>query len=362
MYCSICIISLQGMLNSARAECHDHFAASKKRKVQFSDSLKLVAEHSLQTMNPQFYIEMCKLILELQHLLGMNEKASETWFDYGMFLFGQGDYSGAKDALGNAIKGYISLGHTVSSFFLGQCYFQMGVINSHLGHFQEAMVSFQKALESKIMFGKGNISNAVCHHWLGYVYRRSKHLEKALQAQTRALHEMKEDAINATSGSFISASYFELGCIHHETRDLEKALSFHQKTLSMREEQVAHFKPKLQSYVHLAVVLYDRHCIFNEVLNSEIVPLLEKAVILCKEQCQSGNLRDRLPVIMLAHTDRLESIKDILSLALQLCQSLCSALGEKDKETKQKMDVIMTDFKNLLKTLVTDSHDEQENW
>lgn len=356
------------MLQSARAECHDHFAASKKRKVQFSDSLKLVAEHSLQTANPQFYIEMCKLILELQHLLGMNEKSSETWFDYGMFLFGQGDYSGAKDALGNAIKGYISLGHTVNSVFLGQCHFQMGVIDSHLGHFQEAMVSFQKALESKIMFGKGNMSNAVCHHWLGYLYRQRKHLEKALQAQSRALHEMEKDAVDATSGSFISDSCFELGCIYHEIGDFKNAVSCHQRSLFIREEQVAHFKPKLQSYVHLAVVLYDRsvkfsrHCIANEVLNSEIVPLLEKAVTLCKEQSQSGNLRDKFPVIMLAHTDRLESIKDILSLALELCRSLCSVLGEKDKEAKQKMETIMTDFKNLLKTLVSDSHDERENW
>ena len=356
------------MLRSARVECHGHFAASKERKVQFSDSLKLVAEHSLQTANPQFYIEMCKLILELQHLLGMNEKAPETWFDYGMFLFGQGNYSEAKDTLRNAIKGYIRLGHTVNAFFLGQCHFQMGVIDSHLGHIQEATVSFQKALESKIMFGKGNMSNAVCHHWLGYLYRQRKHLVKALQAQNRALHEMEKDAIDATSGSFISDSCFELGCIHHEIGDFEKAVSFHQKSLSMREEQVAHFKPKLQSYVHLAVVLYDRsvkfsrHCIFNEVLNSEIVPLLDKAVTLCKEQSQSGKLRDQFPIIMLAHTDRLESIKDILSLALKLCESLCSALDEKNKEAKQKMDTIMSDFKSLLKTLVGDSPDEQQSW
>ena len=355
------------MLLSARAECHDHFAESKKRKVHFSYALKLVAENSLQTANPQFYIEICKLILELQHLFGMNEHALETWFDYSMFLFGQGNYSGAKDALGNAIKGYISLGHTVNSIFLGQCYFHMGFIDSHLGHFQEAMVSFQKALESKTMFGKGNMSNAVCLHWLGYLYRQSKHHENALQAQTRALHEMEKDAIDATSGSFISDSCFELGCIHHKIGDLEKAVTFHKKALFMREEQVAHFRPKLQSYVHLAVVLYDRSVrfsrhFFNEVLNSEIVPLLEKAVILCKEQSQSGNLRDRPSVIMLPHTDRLENIKDIISLALELCRSLCSALGEKDKEAKQKMDIIMTDFKNLLKTLVTDSHDEQGNW
>ena len=356
------------MLQSVREECHDHFAASKKRKIQFSDSLKLVAEQSLQTANPQFYVEMCELILELQNLLGMNEKASETWFDYGMFLFGQGDYSGGKHALGNAIKGYIKLGHTVNSFFLGQCHFQMGVINSHLGHFQEAMVSFHKALESKIMFGKGNMSNAVCRHWLGYLYRQRRHLEKALQAQTRAMQEMEEDAIDATSGRFRSDSCFELGCIHHEIGELEKAVSFHQESLFMREEQVVtHFKPKIQSCVHLAVVLYDRsvkfsrHCIFNEVLNSEIVPLLEKTVTLCKDQSQSGNLRDKFPVIMLAHTDRLESIKDILSLALKLCRSLCSAIGEKDKEANQKMDTLMSDFKNLLKTLVGDSHDEQEN-
>ena len=356
------------MLQSAGNECLDQFAASKKRKVQFSDSLKLVAEHSLQTANPQFYIEMCKLILELQSLLGMNEKASETWFDYGMFLFGQGDYSGGKHALGNAIKGYIRLGHTVHSFFLGRCHFQMGIINSHLGHFQEAMVSFHKALESKIMIGKGNMSNPVCHHWLGYLYRQRKLFEKALQAQTRALREMEKDAIDATYGSFRSDSCFELGCIHHEIGDLEKAVSFHQKSLFMREEQVTHFKPKLQSYVHLAVVLYDRsvkfsrHCIFNDVLNSEIVPLLEKTVTLCKEQSQSGNLRDKFPVIMPAHTDRLESIKDILSLALKLCRSLNSALGEKGKELNHKIDTIMSDFKTLLKTLVGDSHDEQENW
>lgn len=356
------------MLQSARVECQDHFAASKKRKVQFSDSLKLVAEHCLQTANPQFYIEMCKLILELQHLLGMNEKTPETWFDYGMFLFGQGNYSGAKDTLRNAIKGYVRLGHTANAFFLGQCHFQMGVIESHLGHFQEAMVSFQKALESKMMFGKGNMSNAVCYHWLGFLYRRRKHLVKALQAQTRALYEMEKDAIDATSGSFISDSCFELGCIYHEIGDFEKAVNFHQKSLLMREEHVAQFKSNLQSYVHLAVVLYDRsvkfsrQCIFNEVLNSEIVPLLEKAVTLCKEQSQSGKLHDQFPIIMLAHTERLESIKGILSLALKLCRSLCSALGEKDKETKQKMDIIVSDFKKLLKTLVGDSHDERENW
>lgn len=131
---------------------------------------------------------------------------------------------------------------------------------------------------------------------------------------------------------------------------------------------MAQFKSNLQPYVHLAVVLYDRsvkfsrQCIFNEVLNSEIVPLLEKAVTLCKEQSQSGKLHDQFPIIMLAHTERLESIKGILSLALKLCRSLCSALGEKDEETKQKMDIIVSDFKKLLKTLVGDSHDERENW
>ena len=83
---------------------------------------------------------------------------------------------------------------------------------------------------------------------------------------------------------------------------------------------------------------------------------------MCKKQSQSGKLHDQFPIIMLAHTERLESIKDILSLALKLCRSLCSALDEKNKETKQKMDIIVSDFKKLLKTLVGDSHDERENW
>lgn len=373
------------MLQSAKAECLCHFAASKKQKVQFSDSLKLVAEHSLQTANPQFYIEMCKLILELQHLLGMDEKASETWFDYGLFLFGQWDYSGARDALKNAIKGFNSLGDSINSFFLGQCLFQMGVIDSHLGHFQEAMVSFQKALESKIMFGNGSISTAICHHWLGYLHRRRKHLEMALQAQSRALQEMEENASHATStsASFISDSYFELGCIYHETGDFENAVGFHQKSVFKREEQAAHsqlFKPKLQSYIHLALVLYDRSvkikssagpCMYNKylVIDPQIVSLLEKAVTLCKEQAKSGNLRDRFPVIMLAHTDRLEMIKDLLSLAFELCGNICSVLDESDKEGKHKMEKIKTDFDNLLRTFVdaneleksSDSLDERHN-
>lgn len=77
------------MVQSVRVECVDHVTSSKQRKVQFVDSLKLVAEHSLQTSNPEFYIETCKLILEIQDLLGMEEKTSETLFDYGMFLFGK---------------------------------------------------------------------------------------------------------------------------------------------------------------------------------------------------------------------------------------------------------------------------------
>lgn len=361
--CKLCLFVLfylQDMLQFAKVECLAHFAAAKRRKVQFSDSLKLVAEHSLQTANPQFYIEMCKLVLELQQLLGMDEKASETWFDYGMFLFGQGDFSGAKDALKNAIKGFNSVGHAINTFFLGQCHFQMGVIDSHLGNFQEAIMSFQKASESKIMFGKGNISTAICQHWLGYLYRQRKYLEKALQAQHRALQEMEKDATDATdatSGSFISDACFELGCIYHEIGDFKNAVSFHQKSLSIRDEHISHFKPKLQSYIHLAVVLYDRSvkfsrpCEANELV-LQIVPLLETAVTLCQEQSQSGNLCDRFPVIMLAHTDRLERISDILSLACELCRNLCSVLGEKDKEVKHKMEKIKADFKNLLRTIV----------
>ena len=352
------------MLQSAKVECFTHFAASKKSKVQLSDSLKLVAEHSLHMANPQFYIEMSKLILELQHLLGMEEKACETWFDYGLFLFGQGDYDGAKNALGNAIKGFNNMGLAASTSFLGQCHFQMGVIDSHLGNFQEAIVSFQKAQESKIMFVKGNTSTAICRHWLGYLYRQRKYLDKAREAQRRALQEMEEDSSDAASGSFISDCCFELGCVYHEIGNFENAVSFHQKSLTIREEQFACFKLKLQSYVHLAVVLYDRSVMFsksvvaNELI-SQIVALLEKAVTLCQEQAQSGNLRDIFPVVMIAHTERLERINDILSLALELCRKLCSVLGEKNKEIKERVEKIKSDFKNLLGTVV--EANEMEN-
>ena len=347
------------MVQSARVECFDHVTSSKQRKVQFVDSLKLVAEHSLQTSNPEFYIETCKLILEIQDLLGMEEKTSETLFDYGMFLFGQGDYSGAKDALRNAIKGF----NSSRPSFVGQCHFQLGVINSHMENFQEALVSFQEALECKnIMFGKGNMSTAICHHWLGYVYHRKQDIDKALETQSIALREMEESTADITTGSFISDSCFELGCIYHEKGELKKSVELHQRSLLIREEQVAEFKPKLQSYIRLAMALMSdklkrpHSTKENTDLTSQIVCLLNKAVVLCTEQFQHGNLRDRFPVIMIAHTDRLQSIKDLLSLAVNLCTNLTPVLMvEETKDGKQKTEKLKTEFRNLLGTFLDEN-------
>ena len=349
------------MLQSARVECQAHFTESRKRKVNFSNSLKLVAEQNLQSENPQFYIEMCKLILELKHLLKVD--TSETLFYYGMFLFGQEDFPAAKNALAKAIKGFNSLGLSINSPFLGHCHFQVGVIDSHLGNLQVAMVSFQKALEHKIMLGNENMSS-VCHHWLGYLYRRMKQFGKAIQAQNRALQEMETNETDATSRR-LSDSYFELGLLYHELGDFQNAANFLQKSLSICEEQVDHqdFKPKLQLYIHLAEVLYNRGVKYSRSFVAseqiaQIVSLLEKAAMLCKEMCDSGRLHDRFPVVILAHTDRLEKLKDMLSLALELCRNLFSLFGEKDNTAKQKIEEMQTDFENLWRTFV--DADEQE--
>lgn len=106
------------MLHSARMENQEHFAQSRKRKVNFLNSLKLMVEQSYQDGNPQFYIETCQLILQLQHLLKID--SYETWFDYGMFLYGKEDFLEAKNALENAIKGLNTHGLSTSSSFLGQ--------------------------------------------------------------------------------------------------------------------------------------------------------------------------------------------------------------------------------------------------
>ena len=357
------------MIQSAKVECVDHFTASRRRKVHFADSLKHVAEHSLQMANPQFYVEMCELILEIQNLLGMEEKASETFFDYGMFLFGRGNYSGALDALRNALKGF----NSSRPSFVGQCHFQMGVINSHIGNFQDALLSFQKALECKeIMIGKGNMSIAICHHWIGYIYRRRQNVDKAFETQSKALQEV-EESTGSTKGSFVSDCCFELGCIYYEMGDLNQAKEFHERSLLIREEQVCDFKPMLQSCIHFAVVLmslkHKRPDTSNEhtKVTSKVVSLLNKAVTLCKEQSQCGNLLDRFPVIMIAHTERLESIKDLLALALELCEDLLSILEEElelctlnqsfilekeIKEAKQKTEKLKMEFRNLQKALV----------
>ena len=74
------------MVKTATVECLNLVtASSRQRKVQFVDSLKLVAEHSLQNANPQFYKETCEPMLELQDLLGL-EEMSETFFHSGMFF------------------------------------------------------------------------------------------------------------------------------------------------------------------------------------------------------------------------------------------------------------------------------------
>lgn len=346
------------MVQSATVECHNHVTAARQRKVQFVDSLKLIAEHSLQTSNPLFYVETCKLVLELQDLLGLEEKKSETFFDYGMFLFGQGNYSGARDALKKALKNNSSQPH-----FVGLCHFQIGVINCHMENFQAARLSFQEALECKeIMLGQENLSAAICHHWIGYVYRREKNIDKALEIQHKVLQEMEQNTANITSGSLISDSCFELGCIYQEMGNLQRAVDFHQRSLLIREKDVADFKPKLQSYTHLALVLMTQklerpHASSkHSELTSRIVNLLGRAVALVEEQAQHGNLRDRFPVIIIANTERLESIKDLMLLALELCKKLNSVLQEENKEVKCRIEELEAELKNLLRTVL----DERE--
>ena len=347
------------MVESAKVDCLNHVTASRERKIQFTDSLKLVLEHHKQNTNPQFYKEMCKLVLELQNLLGMKEKTFETFFDYGMFLFAQGNYPGARDALENALKGF----STSKPSFTGQCHFQMGVVHCHMESFQEALTSFQKALEcNQIMVGKGNMSTAICYHWLGYVYRRQHIMDKAFETQSRALKEMEENAGDIITGSFISDSCFELGCIYHEKGHLKNAVEFHQRSLLIREERGAGFKRKLQSYLYLAKVLMSerlkrRPCASNEYakITSQIVSLLDKALTLCKEQSQRGNLRERFPVIMTAHTYRLASIRELLLLAQELCANLISNVAEGKKEDPQKNENLITEFKKLMRTVLDES-------
>ena len=127
------------MVKTATVECLNHVtASSRQRKVQFVDSLKLVAEHSLQNANPQFYKETCELMLELQDLLGL-EEMSETFFHSGMFFAEQGNYSEARDALKNALKNNSSKPH-----FVDRCHFQMRVISCHMKNFQAARHRFKK--------------------------------------------------------------------------------------------------------------------------------------------------------------------------------------------------------------------------
>lgn len=352
-------VLLQGMVESAKVDCLNHVTASRERKVQFTDSLKLVLEHHKQNTNPQFYKEMCKLVLELQNLLGMKEKTFETFFDYGMFLFAQGNYSGARDALENALKGF----STSKPSLTGQCHFQMGVIHCHMESFQEALTSFQEALKcNQIMVGKGNMSTAICYHWLGYVYCRQQNMDKALEAQSKALKEMEENTVDVTTGSFISDSCFELGCIYHEKGHLKYAVEFHQRSLLIREEQGAGFKRKLQSYLYLAKVLMSERLKRPRTSNneyakitSEIVSLLDKALKLCKEQHQRGNFLERFPVIMTTHTYRLASITDLLLLAQGLCANLISNAAEGNKEDKQKNENLIAEFKKLMRTILDES-------
>lgn len=340
------------MVLSAKTECLNHVTASQQRKVQFANSLKLVAEHNFQTTNPQFYREMCELVLGLQNLLGMKEKMPETYFDYAMFLFSQGIYSGAVDALENALQGFHS---NSSTPFVGQCYFQMGVISCHLEQFPKALNSFEKALGCKqILAGNRNMSTAICQHWLGYVHRRLENMEKAFEAQSKALQELEQSTVDMTGGTFISDSCFELGCIYYANGDLRNAIEFHQRALVMREEEAAGFKRKLQSYLHLAKVLVDRELKMPQLCNEhpkspvKIGNLLDKALTLCKEQYQYGNLHDKFHFIMIAHTYRLESIKGLLLLGLELCARLATMLAEENIEEKPKSEQQKSEFQKLL--------------
>lgn len=348
------------MLQSARMESQDRFAQSRKRKVNFSYSLKLMAEQSYQADNLQFYIETCQLILQLQHLLKID--SSETWFDYGMFLFGKENFLEAKNALENAIKGFDTHGLSAHSSFLGQCHFQVGVIDSHLGHFSEAVKCFQKACKFKIMDGNTKMSSAICHHWQGYVYRRMEDFNKALEAQKRALKEMEQNTTNDSSRRFLGDVYLELGCIHHEFGNIENAASFLEKCLSIHEEQVGYFKPKLQLYIHLAQVLHEKSIKCSESIDEwtqRTLSLLEKAVTLCLENSHNGHFHDKFPVVMFAHTDRIEKLEDILPLALKLCSSLSSVFGEENETAKKRLKKIQKDFEYLLSTLVKAAHQDQ---
>lgn len=153
------------------------------------------------------------------------------------------------------------------------------------------------------MLGEKNISaTAICDHWIGYVYRIEQNIDEALETQIKALKQMEENTAGITKQRFVSDSCFELGCFYHEKGDLDNAVEFHQRSLLLREKQVGDFKPKLQSYAHLAMVLMsvklERPPTSNDhpVLKCEIVSFLDKAVELCKEQSQRGNARERFPV------------------------------------------------------------------
>lgn len=349
------------MLRSARMESQEHFAQSRKRKVNFSNSLKLMVEQSYQDGNPQFYIETCQLILQLQHLLKID--SHETWFDYGMFLYGKEDFLEAKNALENAIKGLNTHGLSTSSSFLGQCHFRVGVIDSHLGHFSEAMVSFRRAFKFKIMVGNNEMSSAICHHWQGYLHRRMEDFEKALEVQNKALKEMEQNTTVDSSRRFLADLYFELGCIHYELGNVENAASFLEKSLSIHEEQVGYFKPKLRLYIHLAKVQYLKSIRCSGSINKwtqKTLSFLERAVTLCMENSHSGHFRDKLPVVMFAHTDQIEKLEGILPLALNLCSWLTSVLSEENGTVKQRLEKVQKDFEYLLSTVVRAADQDQQ--
>ena len=75
------------MLQSAELECRNQVTSSHQRKVKFVESLSTcLANHSLQTVNSQFYREMNKIVLDLQSLLETMDEYGERYHNIFLYL------------------------------------------------------------------------------------------------------------------------------------------------------------------------------------------------------------------------------------------------------------------------------------
>ena len=367
------------MLRSAQEEGQKHYIAAIKRKLHFADLL-LRRQKGSEVENPLCSRTSCRLAAHIKKcLLGNDGRVADAWYDYAVVLSNQGCYAEALDVLGDVVSVLTKLPHR-DKFFIIRSHLLVGLTHIEMSNFQEAIASFQKALDKSSERPHHLLplnETAECYHLLGYVYQQTRDLDKALQFQNKAIEILERGQSNSNdvaTSTMIASCFFRLGCIYSDKRDLKQSVTFHRKSWGIIQHLSGthNLTSKLPPYIHLAVVLYeiatkaDNATVKKKQINKidEVFFLLDAAA---REVQSSYHLLAQLPQY------RLKATQDLLSLGKELCKKLSNVLpkivgGVKKLEEAsalitrfEKLHRVALDVKHTFMKQTSSSYDGTQN-